>query len=381
MYQTTGSVSNKPGDFHMAEVSMKYSLFVPRLYNLSCSLGFEKGKIIPSRAFCSDESQGYPIMLISKHFGTFPFNHGIVGGIVATDRHGPFAHHGKDLIILQASHVGYDPASGRFGVYRRLQNENQTETTNCGKICGTLDWYLHEYELAQNNILLSSENGQHRITIDNRLLDMQRQQGLMLKLDKLVNPDEHVIPNQVTSQSTCEQFDASPDLENYLDTYDWKEDRGEPIGKYLHPDLFFYRRDLSGHVESGDQLDDSLIDIMPYIVTSEWPVLTAAQTITQVEFDRVVKSIIEEPEYKGKKLLFISGLNVDVSPQEGQLFPSSKFIPWAAYLQDDKGNKQTWDQSELFEKLMEQSTENPDQIDLESAINITDLANDIKLPL
>ena len=79
---------------------------------------------MPSRAFCSDESQGYPIILIAKHFGTFPFNHGLVGGIVATDRHGPHAHHGKDLVIIQASHVGYDPESGRFGVYRRLQTED-----------------------------------------------------------------------------------------------------------------------------------------------------------------------------------------------------------------------------------------------------------------
>ena len=70
---------------------MRYSQFVPRLYNLCKALGFEPGRILPSRAFCSDESQGYPTILITKHFGTFPFNHGRVGGIVATDRHGPHA--------------------------------------------------------------------------------------------------------------------------------------------------------------------------------------------------------------------------------------------------------------------------------------------------
>jgi hypothetical protein len=40
---------------------------VPRLYNLCKSLGFEAGNIMPSRAFFSDESQGYPIILIAKH--------------------------------------------------------------------------------------------------------------------------------------------------------------------------------------------------------------------------------------------------------------------------------------------------------------------------
>lgn len=103
MYGTVSSISNLLGAYHMGEMAMSYSLFMPRAYNLAKSLGFKPVSIMPSRAFCSDESQGYPIILIAKHFGTFPFNHGRVGGIVATDRH---AHHGKDLVIIQASHVG-----------------------------------------------------------------------------------------------------------------------------------------------------------------------------------------------------------------------------------------------------------------------------------
>ncbi len=76
------------GDFKISDKMMRFSVFVPRLYNLCRSYGFEKGRIMPSRAFCSDENQGFPIILITKHFGAFPFNHGMVGGIVATDRHG-----------------------------------------------------------------------------------------------------------------------------------------------------------------------------------------------------------------------------------------------------------------------------------------------------
>ena len=89
MYSMQANVAELLSDFHIDGVAMRYSQFVPRLYNLCLSLGFKPGKIMPSRAFCSDESQGYPIILIAKHFGTFPFNHGQVGGIVATDRHGP----------------------------------------------------------------------------------------------------------------------------------------------------------------------------------------------------------------------------------------------------------------------------------------------------
>ena len=62
--------------FQIHDRMMSYNLFVPRLYNWCKSLDFEPGKIMPSRAFCADESQGYPVIIIAKHFGIFPFNHG-----------------------------------------------------------------------------------------------------------------------------------------------------------------------------------------------------------------------------------------------------------------------------------------------------------------
>ena len=40
--------------------------FSPKLYNWALSLGFTRGKTIPSVAFCSDESQGYPSLVITK---------------------------------------------------------------------------------------------------------------------------------------------------------------------------------------------------------------------------------------------------------------------------------------------------------------------------
>ena len=376
----TGLISNLLGAFHMAEVSIRYSQFVPRVYNLARSLGFEQGKITPSRAFCSDESQGYPIILIAKHFGTFPFNHGLVGGIVATDRHGPHAQHGKDLFIIQASHVGFDPETQRFGVYRRLQTEDQRETSNCGKICGALDWYLHEYEFARNNIYLYKEKNAHKVVIDNQLLHLEREQGLLLKLDQFVQVDAQGTPAPEQSLSTSKIFSAAPALLRHLKDYHWESGRGAPIGRHLHPDLFFFRRNISHHAEGRDHLEKNLINVMPYVVTSDWPALTAAQANTQVEFDRAFRTIVQEPAYKGKKVLFISGLNVDISPQEGQLFPLTKFIPWAAYVQDGHGNHETWDQAELFKRLRQQSTDNPDQVDLEKAIEIMQHAEEIRLP-
>jgi hypothetical protein len=97
-------------DFKIGEVAMRYSPFVPRLYNYCLSLGFQRDLTMSSRSFCSDETQGYPVVLLMQHFGVFPFDHGRVCGRVATDRHGPHAGHGEDLVIVHASHVGYDHA-------------------------------------------------------------------------------------------------------------------------------------------------------------------------------------------------------------------------------------------------------------------------------
>jgi len=119
---------------------------------------------------------------------------------------------------------------------------------------------------------------------------------------------------------------------------------------------------------------------MPYVVTSEWPALTAAQANSQVEFDRAFRTIVQEPAYRGKRVLFLSGLNVDISPKDGQVFPLTKFIPWAAYVRDLDGSHQTWEQPDLYERLKEQPTTNNDQIDLESAIAIMEGAQEIRLP-
>jgi hypothetical protein len=109
--------------------------------------------------------------------------------------------------------------------------------------------------------------------------------------------------------------------------------------------------------------------------------LTAAEINTQIEFDRTFRTIVKERAYHGKKLLFIAGINIDVSPQSGQLFPLTKFVPWAAYIQDRDGSFFTLEQNEVVKALDQQSTDNPDQIDLEAAIHIMDKAREINVEL
>ena len=356
------------GGFQMEGMMMRYNVFMPRLFNWCKSLGFEPGKIIPSRAFCSDESQGYPIILMTKHFGTFPFNHGRAGGIVATDRHAPHAAHGQDILIIQASHVGYDPTTKTFGTYRRAQTTHGECTASCGKIQNILSWYSNEYQFAQQHILLHNDNGKKIIIIDNQLLREDRDDGLFLRLEKFIAADADGQHRLLHILSTAKVFAPSRSLVKRIGDAPFNGITPKPIGTRLRSDMFYFGRKFPDPAGGIYNLEHGMIGHMPQIVTAPSPALTAAQINSQIEFDRTFRTIVKEQGYKGKKVLFISGLNIDISPESDQLFPLTKFVPWAAYVQDRDGLYYTLEQQELVQLLEQQSENNADQIDLEQAI-------------
>jgi hypothetical protein len=344
--------------------AMRYSQFVPRLYNYCLSLGFQRDRMMPSRAFCSDESQGYPVILIAQHFGTFPFDHGRVGGKVATNRHGPHAHHGEDLVIIHASHVGYDPDTKRFGVYQRSRTAHQEFGDNCGKLCGVLHWYQDEYRHACDHILFGRLDGKPAVLVDNLLLDEARTEGLLLNLDLLIDRSK----GPLKTLSTCHVFHAAPSLVQQLPAETWG-DTPQIIGARLTADLFFFRRTPPEGPEGHDMLEASLGPAMPTLVTSKYPALDAARYHTQVEFDRTYRSIRREPAYANKNLLFISGLNIDISPRDGLPFPVTNFVPWAAYARLRDGRHFHLEQDALTETLRRQSTDNPDRLSFDASIH------------
>ncbi len=373
MYSNDAITNSILKSFALRGLMMRYSQFAPRLYNFCLSLGFTAGKIMPSRAFCSDESQGFPTILIAKHFGAFPFNHGRVGGIVATDRHGPHAHHGKDMLIVQASHVGYDPDTQKFGEYRRHQTEGARKSTNCGKIMATLAWYQSEFELASNNIFLETDGDKFYITIDKALLRTDKNEGLFLRLDKIIGKNQEPLH----SYSTSSQFSVSDDFLNMLGRDTWQPKQRVALQNNLRPELYYFERNVAHDTEGHSHLGHNLLPAMPWILASDYPALTAAKVNTQVEFDRSYRTILVEPDYQGKNLLFISGLHIDISPAESQPFPLTKFVPWAAYHQHENGEHQIIEQAELNTLLRAQSVKNPAKLDLEAAIQSMEAAEEI----
>ncbi len=362
--------------FKINGLAFPYPEFVPRLYNFCMELGFKKGYIIPSRAFCSDENQGLPIILLTKHFGSFPFNHGRVGGMLAVDRHGPHSQHGDDLVIVQASHVGYDPDSGDYGTYHRPQISGNNSCVSCGKLTHVIAPYLERYHFAQNRTFLHKDDqGRCLVTTKNSLIDFGShpvEQGLVLKLSNMVDENERGIIRPISSASTTQTYQVSEKFKNRLDAagYEWKSGEGESIGKWLTADLFQFKVDFH-ETDDSILLEKNLVEFMPDIVSAKYPSLRAAKTNIQLEFARVVESIRRGEEYQGRNLLYVAGLNIDLS-EHGGFPPTNYFVPWAAHVQLSSSTPVEYshpiEQEKLFAKLMEQSPINDEQIDLKENI-------------
>jgi hypothetical protein len=148
----------------------------------------------------------------------------------------------------------------------------------------------------------------------------------------------------------------------------WPREGSVAIGQHLGAEDFYFQRE--GHWEDPfqDQLEQNLLAPMPWILTSPHPLLTAACANTLAEFERTYRSLLQSPPMHGKNLLFVAGLNIDISPSSGEDFPLTKFVPWAAFLQRADGTQEIFEQDELLQRLGAASSSNPTQLDLEQAI-------------
>ncbi len=383
MFSNRASIASILQGFHIDDRMLGYNSFVARLYNWCLALGFLPGKIMPSRAFCSDESQGFPIILLAKHFGAFPFNHGRVGGIVSLDRHGPHADHGRDLLLIQASHVGYDPDTGEFGVYRRLHTENEGNSCSCGKIGAVLEWYRAGFHYARENVRLIRHGDTPALLIDNQLLSRDRTEGIFLVADNLIDGAvrHNHLPPPLAARSTGMVYAAAPGLVARLGAATWPAQGSVAIGPRLSADDFFFVREFVNPDLSKDQLERNILPTMPWILTSKQPLLTAARANTIAEYDRAYRSLAQLPRLRGKNLLFLAGLNIDISPYPGEHFPLTKFMPWAAYLQRRDGSREMLEQDELIERLAAQPDDNPSQLALDQAIATMVRHRDVRVRL
>lgn len=212
--------------------------------------------------------------------------------------------------------------------------------------------------------------------IDNDLLRDDRAEGLFLNFDRLISGDR---ADPLRVLSTAKVYPMAPCLAARIGP-DWPQRIGQPIGANLTQDHFDFRRGEPQAQEGDDQLERNLAAMMPAICTSANPTLDAARYNTQVEFDRTYRSIQRSPHYAGRNLLFIAGLNIDISPSEEMVFPLTKFVPWAAYICRSGGESYLLEQDRLVARLREQPDKNPRQISFDDAIAAMSMADEIKLP-
>ncbi|CAE8722964.1 unnamed protein product, partial [Polarella glacialis] len=402
---------------------MGYWQFVPRLYNLCKQLGMKTGKILPSIGFCSDENQGYCTILITRHFRCFPFNHGYIGGIMALDRHDPHAAHGDDMVIIHAPHVGYDPVNETYGSYRRLQSRKQDyKSTCCGKVAGVCAPYKAAYESALSRLrCFILPDGSVEISVCNSMMLEPEEENncsaaLFLNYDKFfAKCDDGSFSSPVFRRSTSLVLRASDsfaaayklaiedekakkvaagihledsDLESeedrvYTGASSWKfglpgqskrlkgwRKLSDPVLKHLLSSEMFYFKTDNLHGEQH-RLERVLLHQMPHLLTMSYDLeLSGALLVMQSEFDRTTHSVSRDPAYKKKNLLLISGLNIDISPDEEnqEAFPNTMFLPWAAYIQLASGESHVLEQPDIVQLLLTQDTENPDAIDYQQSI-------------
>ena len=78
--------------------------------------------------------------------------------------------------------------------------------------------------------------------------------------------------------------------------------------------------------------------------------------------------MLDAERYISKRVVFISGLNIDISPYEIEAFPLTTFVPWAAFVQEPNDHCYVMEQREVVDCLLDQKADNPDEVYLETAI-------------
>lgn len=139
MFSSSASLRSVIGDFRIGSM-LRYSMFVPRLDNLCEPADFEAGMIMPSHAFCSDEGQGYPIILVTRHRVLSQYRNFAPGGaaVPADQAHSPAAGipYGKGghrapgpaeiTARLMAQDTGNPEQNDREDAIHKLEDERET---------------------------------------------------------------------------------------------------------------------------------------------------------------------------------------------------------------------------------------------------------------
>jgi hypothetical protein len=230
-------------------------------------------------------------------------------------------------------------------------------------------------------VRLLRHDGQPAVLIDYLLIAHPERQGLYLVAQNLVHDAGQDLPRPLATRSTGYVYRAADSLIARVGEDTWPREGSIAIGEHLSAEDFYFQREGNWADPFQDQLEHNLLAPMPWILTSKHPLLTAACANTLAEFERTYRSLLQSPATRGKNLVFVSGLNIDISPRLGDEFPLTKFVPWAAFVQFADGRQEILEQNELIERLGAMSKDNPAQIDLERSIAAMSTKEEVQVRL
>ncbi|MFC1690800.1 hypothetical protein ACFL0W_01350 [Nanoarchaeota archaeon] len=366
----------------LVDTKIDYRVLIPRLRNLVLGhYEFDSKKTLPCRSFCSDETQMVIADLLSSYFGARPFNFGRVGALLALDRSPAAAHHGKNLVIVSAAHVGYDPnASNSAEQYGRIfrpqmdcsVDDDHSHSSCCGKIVGTITPFKESYDrTSQDKLhLIKKEVGgteKYCIVINNsRLAPFNDDKILELHLEKLLK-FKNDSPVEIDREANSIIYEANPGFVEDIGEENFLADKPTPIGKNLTGKYFDFRREVIKENEDGSHL--ILKGLLPYmnrVVTSDIPSFEAARIVSWGEFGKAVNAFghhTSELDLGERSIFLISGINLDYFDHEAaKINPLAGnqvyFIPMAAYVKniDDPNHPdgQVLEREELLDLLLKQ---------------------------
>jgi hypothetical protein len=341
-----------------------YAKFVSSLKSLAVQeYKLNPKTILPCRSVCSDESEAQVTYALDSFFGNSTFNFGRVGGLIAVDRTPAAAHHGKELVIVAATHVGYNPKlnelNSRFGsIFRPRMGLNKEDgtaySTCCGKLLGTISPFLKLYNLASNkkiNIVMKKINGEEKycIVINNHLLK-QKDNFVMLNLNyKRLIKHLNDMPIVIEGRANSTVYELSEQFyeQHIKDKFNLKEESPVPIGKLLTSEYFTFEQSNILETEEGSHL--ILKNLLPYmsrIVSHPIPELAVANITIAHEFSKAVTLFRTQQEELGivtRAVLLVAGINLNVYDEElakkdELLGYQVYFCPYGAYFKPDSGN-------------------------------------------
>jgi len=261
-------------------MSLDYSDFVPRLYNFCHFAGLARRKLSLGTAFCADQDQGRAALLLTKHCGAYPIEIGNEDATLDFRDADKWMGRCNDIVLLQAGHVLNISTTTLHAGSSGSRTEPGGPPTGCGVLSRVLAWYLREYQDALSHVRFRLEHGRRLVEIDTVLLERNGRDGLCLSLDRLVEK----------APSGCFQTNFESDLKvtfhaNMALPAKLFEGQNTRACKVLDPEWFSFKTSESKVEMALKCAEVNLRDQMPYIVSAQDPLFTAAEINIQKEFD------------------------------------------------------------------------------------------------